>query len=179
MIRWCSRPRKCLVRDGVVAGAGDVVSSSADADAAASPTLPVFDDDTEALPRDDAGVDNIIREDDVGVEGGGGGGGVRFGATGAPAPSAAEPKTSNDERQCLLFFLDRADEEEAAIVVAGVVGEEDATGRGWGWGVMLLASGCGGIMVNHKLAGSGKMKAWKKEKGNKSVWPKNQFVFFA
>lgn len=179
------------MRDGVVARAGDVVSSSADADAAASPTLPVFDDDTEALPRDDAGMVNIIREDgkffrfllvefelDIGVEGGGGGG-VRFGATGAPAPSAAEPKTSNDERQCLLFFLDRADEEEAAIVVAGVVGEEDATGRGWGWGVMLLASGCGGIMVNHKLAGSGKMKAWKKEKGNKSVWPKNQFVFFA
>lgn len=127
------------MRDGVVAGAVDVVSAAA---AAATPNLPVFDDDTEALPRDDdVGVDNIIKEDvnlfrflfgefELDVEvGGSGGGGVLLGTAGAPTSSAvAASKNSNDERQCLIFFLDRADDEEADIVASSAVGEEDAAG---------------------------------------------------
>lgn len=134
-----------------------VVLDDAPAPAAA---VRVVDDDTEAeADPGDSGV-NIMSDDDaanlflvllsefevyVEVVGEVVGGGVCFDATATAAdssssvPEAEASKNSSDERQCLIFFLERVDDEEAAIAADGVVGEDDTAARGgWGRGDMVM-----------------------------------------
>lgn len=117
--------------DTVVAGAGVV------AVAAAAPALPVFEDNAESLPgiNDDDNANLLLflldePELDVAKVGSGGGGGVGVlrAAAAFSAFAAAASKNSNDERQCLIFFLDRVDEADI-FVLAGVIGGGVAVGR--------------------------------------------------
>ncbi len=111
--------------------------------AAAAPALTVFEDNAESLPGD-GGVDCINDDDTANLllfllgepeqdvvkvgSGGGGGVGVLRAAAAFSAFAAAASKNSNDERQCLIFFLDRVDEADI-FVLAGVIGGGVAVDR--------------------------------------------------